>query len=455
MASRRAGATAVALLGALALLAAACGSTDPGEGGNPATTNIADVSETLAAGQDLPTFAPPILVVDGVEVPLRALRPFGQTVATVADSEACSVEVDTVDALQSALSTAAPGDILCLSGDHAGAVIEIDQPGEDGRSITVVGRGATVGAIDVFADHITVSGFDLVGTGSYRPAVDIDGVGIVIDDLTITEPGGEGISCGSNRTVCADVVISDNVVTGVDGTGISIFGQRNTITGNEVSGSVRVESNDADGIRFFGTDHRIIDNLVHSIFDRGYDGEGPHTDCFQTFDNSKPPTVGTLIEGNVCFDVDHQCLIASAEESGNSGDIGRSGGITFRNNICANNGSQGLLLREFPGSTVTNNLFAGTIEFHAVFAHNQTTDLTVTNNVFLGDPAPYYIDDDSLSGFLGDHNAQTEEAEFVMVDDEPNGLLVPSSFGFTLAGWTPLEADEGSPLVDAGVEVPA
>ena len=35
--------------------------------------------------------------------------------------------------------------------------------------------------------------------------------------------------------------------------------------------------------------------------------EGPHTDCFQTFDDDKPPTVSATIENNVRHNVDHQC----------------------------------------------------------------------------------------------------------------------------------------------------
>ena len=66
-----------------------------------------------------------------------------------------------------------------------------------------------------------------------------------------------------------------------------------------------------------------------------------------------------IIADNVCRNVDHQCLIATAEEAGEQGDIGRSHGIEFTGNVCEVEGSQAVLVRWFPDVVVQGNSFDG------------------------------------------------------------------------------------------------
>ena len=171
--------------------------------------------------------------------------------------------------------------------------------------------------------------------------------------------------------------------------------------GNSVSGSVRRQAGDADGIRFFGTDVQILENTVFDIKDDGYEGEPPHTDCFQTYDNSRMPTVDAIIAGNECRNVDHQCLIATAEESGDDGDIGRSHGIEFTGNVCQVEGSQALLIQWFPDVVVQGNTFDGVYDRAAIFLDGSTGGEFAGNTV-PAEVVPYEVDQSSRDGFSGD-----------------------------------------------------
>ncbi len=427
---------------ALGLAVAACGSGDSAADDGAGPTPV-------AATVTVPAVEVPTLIIESTEVDPRTLVAPG--VVVDAPTGPCTATVADVDDVDRVLVGARPGSVLCLDGSHPGKVLRIDRSGRPGAPLVVAGPGVEVGAIEIEADHVTVVGLVVTGAddGSHRPGVRITGRNVVVDELAVLEPGGDGIVCGSNDDVCEEVTIADSLISGVDGTGVMVFGSEAVVTGNEITGSRRVAASDADGVRFFGSRHRIVGNLIHTIHDRGYPGEGPHTDCFQTFDNSKPPTVDVIIEGNVCVDVDHQCLIASAEESAGAGAIGRSGGLVFRNNVCASNGSQAVFLREFPRSVIANNLFVDTNEFQTLALEMFSSDLRVVNNIFLGDVEPYLVDEGSIIGTVIDHNLHRVGGSTVI--DEPNAITGVDP-GFSFGSTVPLRPAADSPLVDAGLD---
>jgi hypothetical protein len=197
-------------------------------------------------------------------------------------------------------------------------------------------------------------------------------------------------------------------------------------------------------------------NHIHDISDRGYpQGEEPHADCFQTFDDSHPPTRGVLIERNLCLDVATQCLIATATESGEAGTIGRSRGIVFRSNVCGTRGSQAVLLRYFPNVAVEHNLFLPGILHRAVFAQEGSTGVRVTSNVVLGRYAAYEVERNSELGFRADYNLQFAPGLEEPPEQwrEPHGLWNVDPKLLSLRG-TDLDSrfvpSPASPLVDAG-----
>lgn len=307
----------------------------------------------------------------------------------------CTHTATDLEQARALLAQAAPGQTLCFSGDGLrGADLEASASGTPQQPIVLVGRDTTVGSVSVEADHVVVDGF----TTADGEGLTLTGTGITARGNEVLRARDDGVSCQ-----CTDAEIEDNVVREADGTGIRIEGDRISALGNDVSGSVMRESNDADGIRFFGTGHRISANKVHDISDDGYP-EPPHTDCFQTYDNSSPPTRDVEISGNTCHNVDHQCLIATAEEAGQSGAVGRSRSLRFVGNTCAVEGSQAVLVRWFPEITVQDNEISGPDMVNGVYIADSSTSATVVGNRFRGEYPMVEVDESSRPGLRVEGN---------------------------------------------------
>lgn len=306
--------------------------------------------------------------------------------------EECTTTVEQADAATDALAAAGPGDLVCLVGRGlADADLTLERSGTPEAPVVVAGSGTVLRSLTVRADHVVVKGLRTEG-GS---GIELAGTGLVArDNVVLDATASSGIAC----LPCADSTIEGNTVERTDGTGIFVEGDRITVRDNEVSGSIRIEAADADGIRFFGSGHRITGNLVRDIKDDGY-ARPPHTDCFQTFDNSGYATTDVVISGNTCRNVDHQCLIATAEESGEQGTVGASRGITFEGNTCDVEGAQALLIRWFPDVSVRDNVLSGpNLDRGAIFLDGSTGGRFVDNTVPDG-VRPYQVDEKSRPGF--------------------------------------------------------
>jgi nitrous oxidase accessory protein NosD len=357
--------------------------------------------------------------------------------------------------IQEAVDQAEPGDVVCVfSAGPDRERVMVTRSGTPNAPIRIraVGEIQSAGFV-VEADHVSIEGFSITNRGvgddeGRGMGIYLAGTGFEIRNNRVTDTDGDGIGCEHNPPRCTDVVIASNTVRGANGTGIIVLGRRILVENNDVAGSVMGNGIDADGIRFFGSDIIIRGNYIHDIYDRGYPpDEGPHTDCFQTFDDSKPPTVSVTIENNVCHDVDHQCLIAEAVTQQ------QSSGIIFRNNICRNNGSQALFIRQFPRVTVTNNLFLDSIVYNGIFLESGSTDVVIGNNVFVGEYRPYIADATSLPGLVADHNLVFDRDNPTPPAwwSEANGIWGVDPFGLHGgSSTTPYRPAMGSPLVDAG-----
>lgn len=357
--------------------------------------------------------------------------------------------------IQNAVEHAGPGDVVCtLSGDHGDERVAVDRSGtrEAPIRIRALGEVRTAGFV-VKADHVVIEGFTVSNRGRRNRdgrgmGIYLAGTGLRIVRNTVVDTAGNGIGCETYPAGCADTVIAHNTVRGADGSGILVAGHHILVERNDVAGSVMIDAPDADGIRFFGSEITIRGNYVHDIFDRGYpEANRPHTDCFQTFDNAKPPTTAVVIEGNICDNVDHQCLVAGALVKG------RSAVIKFRNNICGNNGSQAVLLWGFPFVEITNNLFLPSIRYFGVVLRSGSMNATIMNNVFLGMFRPYDVDESSALGLEADYNLVYGQPGPPDWWKESGGLwgvnpmFVGSRDEGAFAGYRPAA---GSPLVDAG-----
>jgi hypothetical protein len=196
-------------------------------------------------------------------------------------------------------------------------------------------------------------------------------------------------------------VIESNTVRRADGTGIRVEGDDIIVRGNTISGSLKVEATDADGIRFFGTDITIVDNEVRDIDAKGYaPGTEPHTDCFQTFDSDSPTTFRVYIFNNLCENVDSQCLIASGTERYNSGVPSGIAAIEFVGNTCDVGGAQAVYLESYPQVVVRGNTISGPNLYRGVYAAFGSTDVRVTDNVLTVPVPAAETDADSEYGLV-------------------------------------------------------
>jgi hypothetical protein len=360
----------------------------------------------------LPPGASCVVFLIGVALLGAGCAPRASVGTRAPDRSACTATVTSraFASVERAITRAGPGDVVCLGGGAYGSRrIDVATSGTAHAPLEIRAAGrVTVGGFRVRADHVTIRGFDITTVPSagseVAPGVSLRGTGIVVIGNRIHDTNGDGIACEFVRPSCIDVVIADNLIRHADGTGIVVFGKNDRVERNDVSGSVRVHANDADGIRFFGTGHVLRDNRIHDISASGYASDPPHTDCFQTFDNGKPRTANIVIDRNVCENVDDQCLIATAQQSGTEGRIGRSHTVRFTNNVCHTAGSQALLIEQFPGVTVSRNVFSDTIRYRAAIFLDGSIDGAFVDNIVNGDLLAYELDTSSARGFRAARN---------------------------------------------------
>ncbi|MGH4007267.1 MAG: right-handed parallel beta-helix repeat-containing protein [Pseudonocardiaceae bacterium] len=307
----------------------------------------------------------------------------------------CADRITEPEQASAALRQAQPGSRVCLSGDgFQDAELEMTTSGTSQQPVIIIADGAIIRSMDVEADYVVIEGLTLRDGDGLTMA----GRGLVARNNVIYNAAKNGLACLG----CVDTVLESNTVQRADGTGIYLAGERITVRDNTVSESVLRTQGDADGIRFFGVGHRLTGNTIKDIKASGYEDDprgGPHTDCFQTFNTaSDPPTYDIVIADNICTNVDVQCLIATAKEGGaQSSPTGRTA-ITFENNTCSVNGSQAVLLENFPHVVIRNNRFSGPGS-RAVQLGMGSTDCAVIGNTVTGDMRPFEIDRQSRPGF--------------------------------------------------------
>lgn len=309
----------------------------------------------------------------------------------------CTRMVTRADDVPMALDAAVPGSTVCFSGgDFADTDVMMTRSGTAEAPITLAADGATVHEVQIKADHVTLEGFTVTGGGG----VLLQGDGIIARNNIVHDTQQGGITCGP----CTDSTIESNTMTHVATNGIDITGQRITVHANTISNTtVGAHGGDADGMRFYGNGHRITDNTIFDISAEGY-ASPPHPDCFQTLDNSKPPTFDVVISGNTCRNVDAQCLIATGDQGGNSGAPSGVPSITFVGNMCANNGAQAVNVRRWPNVVVRQNTFSGPNLTRAVLIAEDSTGCTVVDNTTTGGRPTVEVDASSRQGSHVDDN---------------------------------------------------
>ncbi len=312
----------------------------------------------------------------------------------------CADRITEPEQASAALAQARPGSTVCLSGDGlTDAELEVTTSGTSQQPLTIVADGAAMRSVNVKADYVVIKGLTLRdGDG-----LTMEGRGLVARNNVIYNAAENGLVC----TGCVDTILESNTVQRADGTGIWFSGERVTVQNNTVSESIARTQNDADGIRFFGKGHRLTENTIKDIKASGYRDEGPHTDCFQTYDSDDtPPTYDVVITNNVCTNVDVQCLIATIDDRRAASAPPGQTTITFEGNTCAVNGSQAVMLRNFPQVIVRGNRFSGRGD-RAVQLTGESTGSVVTGNTVTGRMRPIEIDQQSERGFQESDNSNS------------------------------------------------
>jgi hypothetical protein len=323
--------------------------------------------------------------------------PPGSVPRPVPKPDNCTKSLTDGTSAQQALDAAVPGQRLCIFGSYVqGASLRLTKSGTPASPIALESDGSTLTTIRIQADNVLVEGFNTNGGNGIKA----HGANITIRNNDVRGATDDGIRCAP----CTNSMVDNNTVKGTDGTGVLIDGQGVTAQNNDVSGSIRRTATDADGMRFFGINMKLINNTVHDISQAGYPaGTEPHTDCFQTFDSDSPLTYGVVIQNNKCVNVDAQCLIASGTERHNAGVPAGQVAIQFLDNYCQSGADQAVYLEGYPNVVIRGNTFSSQYTT-AVLAVEGASDVKINDNTIVGKFEPYQVDDASRAGFDESNN---------------------------------------------------
>lgn len=244
----------------------------------------------------------------------------------------CTANVSSATAVKAALDNVMPGARICLSADLGNTELVLRRSGSAAAPIVVVGAGHTVGQVIVQGDHV------------------------IVDGVRSAKPRSPGfLLLGNNITVRNSVVDSPQVLTSDD---------------------------DGDGIRFFGNDIKIIDNVIRNALNlNGQDGN--HADAIQTFATSRQytPSQRVLISGNKFENIDNMCLIAEGPNSaaGDGTGEGASGGFTVTNNYCDSKAGQAFFFDNITDVTLSSNAVVGNVD-KAFSLQNGSVRATIRDN---------------------------------------------------------------------------
>lgn len=199
--------------------------------------------------------------------------------------------------IQKAAGVISEGDICIVKKGNYPERIYISTSGTSKSPVTfrASGKGVITKGFTVEADYVRIEGFEITSTArrSWKDGAGIHlrGRGCSIINNYIHDVFLEGIRLGDDLTsdATSKCIVKGNRMVRCGQAGIQIAGQDNTIEENDISGTVQwsrtnPQNLDADGMRFFGSGHRIRKNRIHDILLRDPENSAsPHIDCVQTW----------------------------------------------------------------------------------------------------------------------------------------------------------------------------
>ncbi|HEV7788364.1 MAG TPA: hypothetical protein VGP05_05075 [Pseudonocardia sp.] len=328
-----------AALGAACAAALLAGCGHGGTGGAGDLSESASPTEAAPPSPAEPT-GPTATAPDG----RGAIRPM----AVLVQPAGCTSTVGDSDAMKQALAAARPGNTICVLGNLGDARLSIKNSGTAKAPIRVVGDGKTVvKGITVAASFVDINGINAINP--HAPGISLAGNNITLENSTSISPHGD----------------------------------------------------DADGIRFWGSNIVIRHNTVQHTTN----AHKAHADCMQTFatDEESPASQHILIDSNRCEDISNTCLIMEGpnSEAGDGSGIGATNDVTYVNNYCQNHADEALQIDDVQNLTISKNEIVGDIN-HAFALQNMTTGAKVDGNKI--NPDIRYevgVDDSSKPGYQG------------------------------------------------------
>jgi hypothetical protein len=259
----------------------------------------------------------------------------------------CTRQAGDGAAMAAATAQANPGDRVCLTGDMGPQRLELKRSGTPDRPIVILGGGkATTKGVTVEASNV------------------------VIDGVVANQP---------------------------DAPGWSLHGANITMSN---SASLSPRGGDGDGLRFWGSDIKIVHNMIRDTRHENH----AHADCMQTFatDDDHPASQNILIDSNRCEAIANMCLIAEGpdSEAGDGSGEGHSTNFTFSNNYCDNHASQALFVDDVSNVTATGNEVVGHLDKAFAF-QNDSTGAKVNGNKVTNSGYEVGMDDSSEGGYQG------------------------------------------------------
>jgi hypothetical protein len=261
----------------------------------------------------------------------------------------CTRQISSASALSAALAAVSAGARLCVTGDLGSTRLTVKKGGTATAPVSIVGNGkVTARGITIEANHVVVDGFQVLGAEA--PGISIKGDDVTVRNNTVDHPTG----------------------------------------------------GDADGLRFWGTNLRIVHNTITNV---NPGGGGAHADCMQTFatDSDSPASQHVLIDGNRCDKIDNQCLIAEGPNSsaGDGSGQGESSDIVFSNNFCNVGASQATQIDDVTGVKVIRNEITGKPDKAFSFQNKSTGALVQANRIAEGIGYQVGMDSSSRADYRG------------------------------------------------------
>lgn len=339
-------------------------------------------------------------------------------------------------------------------------------------AVNAVTRGFTVsGSAAIPVSHVRIERFEITaieGRGGVQLSntANVEITGNFLHDLNPTLYDFSGVrGDGINN---ADVVVRNNTLFRVAGTGILVSGRRWLVEGNDLSHGTDTRTDtgaatggDVDAFRFFGSAHVIRNNYAHEYLQVEQQAD-PHIDCFQTF-SVYPDTqfaYDILVEGNTCDDFEQ--MFMSEDQSETGGGENAVHHITFRNNVFRRAHAVAIIVSgNNDYFTFVNNVVAES-GYYGIRIEGNSHHATVVNNIFYNnyraDPnqprGQMLTEEASKAGSVWDYNIHYPDFTWPIKQPEydTHGFYgVDPKFVNPAAGDYHLLAD--SPAVDKGMTV--